>query len=184
MFRRLAPLAAAAALALTPLAASAAVGPGTDLIGSMDQSLSSNNAQVGQRFTMHNVHSQDNNIHDAIIYGHVASVTPASQGRAGGIQLAFDKLHTPSGSSYALDGRAVGVQQNTKNNTLNEAGGAVAGMIIGNIIGKKLGTNVGGLAGAAGGFLYAKNAKQQVTIPQNAVVTVQVLTARRQAYGK
>jgi hypothetical protein len=184
MFRRLAPLAAAAALALTPLAASAAITPGTDLVGTMDQSLNSGSAQVGQRFTMSNVHSQDNNINGATIYGHVASVTHASQGRAGGIQLAFDKLHTQSGNSYALDGRATNVQENTKNNTLNEAGGAVAGMIIGNIIGKKLGTNVGGLAGAAGGFLYAKNAKQQVTIPQNAVVTVQVLQARRQAYGR
>jgi hypothetical protein len=184
MFRRLTTLAAAALVALAPLAASAAITPGTTLVGTMDQSLNSGSAQVGQRFTMSNVHSQDNNINGATIYGHVAAVTHASQGRAGGIQLAFDKLHTQSGGSYALDGRAINVQQNTKNNTLNEAGGAVAGMIIGNIIGKKLGTNVGGLAGAAGGFLYAKNAKQQVTIPQNAVVSVQVLQARRQAQAR
>jgi outer membrane lipoprotein SlyB len=64
---------------------------------------------------------------------------------------------------------------------VNEAGGAVAGMILGNIVGKKLGTNMGGLLGAAGGYIYGKNAKQQVTIPQNAVVTVQVLRAYRQA---
>ncbi len=184
MIRTFSTALAALALALAPLVASAAISPGTDLVGTMDQSLNSATAQVGQRFTMSNVHSQDNNINGATIYGHVASVNRASQGRAGGIQLAFDKLHTQSGNSYALDGRAVGVQQNTKNNTLNEVGGAVAGMLVGNLIGKKLGTNVGGLAGAAGGFLYAKNAKQQVTIPQNAVVTVQVLTARRQAYGK
>ena len=43
------------------------------------QSLSSNSAQVGQRFTMHNVHSQDNDIHDAVIYGHVAAVTPSRE---------------------------------------------------------------------------------------------------------
>ena len=54
-------------------------------------------------------------------------------------------------------------------------------MIVGNIIGKKLGTNAGGLLGAAGGYIYAKNAKQNVTIPANSAVTVQVIRARRQA---
>jgi len=181
MIRRLTTLAATLALAFVPLVASAQISAGTELVGNMDQSIDSKSAQVGQRFTMSNVHSQSNNINGATIYGHVASVQHASQGRAGGVQLAFDKLRTRSGGSYALDGRATQVQQSTKNNTLNEAGGAVAGMIIGNIIGKKLGTNAGGLLGAAGGFLYAKNAKQNVTIPQNAVVTVQVLQARRQA---
>src|SRR5665213_514883 len=128
MIRRLSTLAAAAALALVPLAASAQITAGTTLSGTIDQNIDSKSAVVGQRFTMSNVHSQDNKI-----------------------------------------------------NTLNEAGGAVAGMIVGNIIGKKLGTNAGGLVGAAGGYLYAKNAKQNVTIPANTPVTVQVLRARRQA---
>src|SRR5665213_1682423 len=165
MIRRLSTLAAAAALALVPLAASAQITAGTTLSGTIDQ----------------NIDSQDNNINGATIYGHVDEVQSASQGRAGKLSLALDKLHTRSGGSYALDGRVTGVQVNTKNNTLNEAGGAVAGMIVGNIIGKKLGTNAGGLVGAAGGYLYAKNAKQNVTIPANTPVTVQVLRARRQA---
>ncbi|MEO7040222.1 MAG: hypothetical protein ABI186_09360, partial [Candidatus Elarobacter sp.] len=174
MIRRLSSLAAAVALVFVPLVASAQISAGTNLVGNMDTSLDSKSAVVGQRFTMSNVHSQNNNINGATIYGHVSDVQHASQGRAGKLSLAFDKLRTRSGGSYALDGRATGVTQNTKNNTLNEAGGAVAGMILGNIVGKKLGTNAGGLLGAAGGYLYAKNAKQNVTIPQNSVVTVQV----------
>jgi hypothetical protein len=181
MIRRLTTLLAVGALALAPLAASAQISPGTDLVGNMDQSISSKDAQVGQPFTMSNVHSQDRNINGATIYGHVCDVQHASQGRAGKIQLCFDKLRTRGGGSYALQGRATQVQTNTKSNVVNEAGGAVAGMIVGNILGKKLGTNVGGLVGAAGGYLYAHNAKQNVTIPQNAVVTVQVVQARRQA---
>jgi hypothetical protein len=181
MIRRLSTLAAVAALALVPLVASAQVTAGTELSGTIDQQLDSKSAVVGQRFTMSNVHSQDNNINGATIYGHVDSVQPAGQGRAGKISLAFDKLHTRSGASYALDGRATGVQVNTKSNVVNEAGGAVAGMIVGNIIGKKVGTNMGGLLGAAGGYIYAKNAKQNVTVPANSVVTVQVIRARRQA---
>lgn len=181
MIRRLSILAAAVALAAVPLAAAAAVGPGTELIGNMDQNLDSGSAQLGQRFTMSNVHSQDNDINGGTIYGHVCDVKRASQGRSASIQLCFDKLHTRSGNSYALDGRATGVQTNTKNNTLNEVGGALAGMIVGNIIGKKLGTNAGGLVGAGGGYVFAHNARQNVTVPQNAVVTVQVLRAARQA---
>ena len=181
MNRTFSSLAAAALLALVPLAASAAVTAGTELTGNMNQSLDSKSAQVGQRFTMSGVHSQDNNIHDATIYGHVCDVKSASQGRSASIQLCFDKLRTASGASYTLQGRATQVQTNTKSNAVNEAAGALGGMIVGNIIGKKLGTNVGGLAGAAGGYIYAHNAKQNVTIPQNAVVTVQVLQAYRQA---
>jgi hypothetical protein len=181
MIRRLSSLATVAALALLPLVASAQVTAGTELSGTIDQQLDSKSAVVGQRFTMSNVHSQDNNINGATIYGHVDSVQSAGQGRKAQISLAFDKLHTRSGASYALDGRATGVQVNTKSNVVNEAGGAVAGMIVGNIIGKKVGTNLGGLLGAAGGYIYAKNAKQNVTVPANSVVTVQVIRARRQA---
>lgn len=181
MIRNLSILAAAAALAVVPLAASAQISAGTTLSGSLDQSVDSKSAVNGQRFTMSNVHSQDNNINGATLYGHVCDVQPASQGRAGKLSLCTDKLHTRSGGSYALDGRITNAQVNTKSNALNEAGGAVAGMIVGNILGKKLGTNAGGLFGAAGGYLYAKNARQNVTIPANTPVTVQVLQARRQA---
>lgn len=180
MIRRL-PIVLAAALAVVPLSAWAQISSGTELNGTIDQSIDSKNAVVGQRFTMSNVHSQDNNINGATMYGHVCDVQSASQGRAGKIQLCLDKLRTRGGGSYAIDGRVMSAQVNTKNNTLNEAGGAVAGMIVGNIVGKTIGTNVGGLLGAAGGYLYAKNARQNVTIPQNTPVTVQVLRARKQA---
>ncbi len=173
----------AAIIGLVPLTAAAQVGPGTLLVGNMDQSLDSKSVQVGQRFTISDVHSQDNNINGGVIYGHVSDVQRASQGRPGKIELAFDKLHTRAGASYALTGRATNVQTNTKNNGLKEAGGALAGLLVGNLIGKKLGTNLGGALGAGGGYLYAKNNKENVTIPQHASVSVQVTQARRQAVG-
>jgi hypothetical protein len=172
---------AAAIIGLAPLSAIAQISPGTTLVGNMDQTLDSKNVQVGQRFTMSSVHSQDNNINGGTIFGHISDVQRASQGRPGKIELAFDKLRTRSGGSYALNGRAVNVQTNTKSNALKEVGGAVAGMIVGNIIGKAVGTNLGGALGAGGGYLFAKNNKENVTIPQNAVVSVQVTSAHRQA---
>lgn len=173
--------AVAAALGLLPAVAGAQINPGVNLVGNMDQSISSSNAQVGQRFTMSNVHSQDNNINGATLYGHVVSVQSASQGRPGKIELAVDKVHTRSGNSYSVEGRAVQVQTNTKSNTLKEVGGAVGGMIVGNILGKALGTNIGGALGAGGGYLAAKNNRQNVEIPQNGVVTFQVLKSYRQS---
>ncbi|MDP9106640.1 MAG: hypothetical protein M3N49_12000 [Candidatus Eremiobacteraeota bacterium] len=181
MIRKLALALTAAAVAFIPLAASAAITAGTELVGTIDQNVSSKDAVVGQRITISNVHSQDNNVTGAIIYGHVDDVQAAGQGRPGKVSIAYDTLKTRAGNTYALTGRTTGVTENTKSNAVNEAGGAVAGMIVGNIIGKKLGTNLGGLLGAAGGYVYAKNAKQNVTIPQNSVVTVQVVSARSQA---
>lgn len=180
MIRRI-PFLLAAALAALPLAAAAQISPGTDLSGTIDQSIDSKNAVVGQQVTFSNVHSLDNNINGATMYGHVCDVQRASQGTPGKLQICIDKLHTRSGNSYALDGRVVAANVVTKSNVGNEVAGAVGGMILGNILGKRLGTNVGGLAGAAGGYLYAKNARQNVTVPANTAVTVQVLTARRQA---
>ena len=171
-----------AALAFAPTLASAAISPGTSLVGNMDQSLSSSNAQVGERFTMSNVHSQSNDIHGATLYGHITAVNKPSQGRNASIQLAFDKLHTLSGNSYAIVGSATQVQTNTKNNAVKEAGGAVAGAIVGSIIFRTvLHSNVGVPLGAAGGYLAAKNNRAGIEIPQNAIVTMQVESARPQS---
>ncbi len=181
MIRILSILSAAVALAVAPVAARAAITAGTDLVGNLQTSVDSKNAVVGQQVVIANVHSTDNDVNGAVIYGHVCDVQSAGQGRAAKLQICVDTLRTRSGNTYALDGRIVAAQVNTKNNTLNEVGGAVAGMIIGNIIGKRVGTNAGGLLGAGGGYLYAKNAKQNVTMPAGSSVTVQVLRARRQA---
>jgi hypothetical protein len=171
-----------AALALGPAVASAAIAPGTVLVGNMDQSLSAPGAQVGQSFTISNVHSQDRNINGATIYGHVASVQGPSQGRNAQIQLAFDKLHTRSGNSYAITGSATQVQTNTKSNALKEAGGAVAGAVVGSLLFRTaFHSNAGVPIGAAGGYLAAKNNRAGITIPQNAVVSVQIESSRPQA---
>ncbi len=169
-------------LALAPIAASAGITAGTTLTGRMDQSIDSGNAVVGQPFTISNVHSQDRNIHDGTIYGHVADVVKPGQGRPAQIQLAYDKLHTSGGASYAISGNTVKLEVDTKSNALKEVGGAAAGAIVGSIIGRSLlHTNLGAPIGAAGGYIAAKNNRAGVSIPQNSVVQVQILHARPQA---
>ncbi len=180
MNRLLAISLAAGALAFAPLAASAQVSPGTELYGYLNQTVDSGSAYDGERVSASQVHSGSNAISGARLYGHVSDVIRAGQGRPGKVYLTWTRLVTASGHRYAIDGRTVNAQVVTKNNAVKEAGGAIAGMIVGNILGKAVGTNMGGLLGAGGGYLAAKNNRQNVTIPANSVIQVQIVSARRQ----
>jgi hypothetical protein len=167
---------------LSAMAQSSPVSPGIELTGTMDQTITSSNAQVGQQFQISNVTSQGSNaIANATIYGHVAAVTTAGQGRNAQIQLAYDSLRTYDGQRYSLDARPVHINVVTKNNAAREGVGAVVGDLLGNYVGKVIGVGLLGPIGLAGGFLFAKNARQNVTIPQNSLITLQVIRSRRQA---
>lgn len=175
---------AAVAIGFSPLAASAAVGVGTQLTGTIDQSLSSNHATPGEAFTMSNVSSSDNNITGAKLYGHVISVQKAGQGTPGAISLGYDRLVTRSGGVYAISGKTVSADSATKSNAVKEIGAAVVGDIVGNYLGKHvggIGSSLGGVAGAAGGYLAAKNNRQNIEIKPNSKVVLQITQARRQA---
>ena len=169
-------------LAFIPAIAMAQVAPGTTLTGTLDQTLSSGNATVGQSFTISNAHSSNYNINGATIYGHVVSVQKAGQGTPGKLELVIDKVNTRSGNVYAATGYVSAAEMTTKKNTTNEAIGAVAGGIVGSLLGHGGGGKTfGTLAGAAGGYLYAKNARQQVSINSGTNVSVAISTARRQS---
>jgi hypothetical protein len=181
MIRRIAVIVASVMLALAPVTVSAQIPAGTQLTGTIDQDLSSASANVGDGFTVSGVHSQNNEVADAKIYGHVAQIERAGQGRPGKIGLAFDRVLLPSGNVYSLEGSdTISAQVNTKSNALKEVGGAVAGAIVGNILGKMVGTNLGGLVGAGAGYTVAKNNRAAVTIPKDSTVVVEVNRPLRQ----
>lgn len=179
---------ASAAAVLTILfaaqVASAAPYAGAQYAGVITTSVSSNHAVVGQSVTLSNVTAEDGSVRGAHMYGTVTHVVPAGQGRPAQIQMTFTRLVLPSGASYAIDGVVTGMQAQTKNNALKEVGGAVAGMIVGNIIGKTIfhaATGIGGFLGAAGGYLIAKNNRQNVVVPSGSAVRVTLRSVRRQA---
>jgi len=175
-----------AALGLTPLGAMAQtspLAPGSDVTGTMDRAISSSNAYVGEPFTISHATSSDGTgtVTDATIYGHVDSVTTAGLGRNARIGLTFDRVQLFNGQRYALTARPTHIKVVTKNNAAREGAGAIVGDLLGNWVGKTIGAALLGPIGLVGGFLIAKNARQNVTIPQNSLVTLQVLTSRRQA---
>jgi hypothetical protein len=155
--------------------------PGMQFTGTLQQNVSSKNANVGDQITLMNVNSTDGQITGARMYGHIVSVTRAGQGRNAQVLMSFDTLQLPDGESFPVVGEVTQAQVNTKNNGAKEAIGTVGGMIVGNILGKWIGTNVGGLLGAAGGYIIAKNNREDVTIPANSNVSVRLVQPRPQA---
>jgi hypothetical protein len=169
---------AAAALAVfAPVVALAGISPGSKMVGTIDRTINSKSAQVGTPFILSNAHTTNYDINGATVYGHVSEVERAGQGRKAKISLAVDKVNTRSGNIYQIHGYTSNVQVNTKSNAGKEVGGAAGGALIGGLIGHTAGAIIGG----AGGFLLAKNSRENVTIPEGSIVTVQITQARRQA---
>lgn len=161
-----------------PFVASAeTLASGTELTGTLQQTLDSAHTQVGQRVTFTHVASYDGTISGATINGHVTNVVKAGQGRNAEIDLAYDTLTTKSGARYLLQARTKNVQVNTKSNAGKELGGAAAGALVGGLIGG----GVGALIGGGGGFAVAKNNRSNVVIPAGSNAVIQVVSARRQA---
>jgi hypothetical protein len=164
-------------LVFAPLPAVADINPGTQLTGNIDKGYSSKDAQVGDSFTLSNVHSTNHDINGAVVYGHIASVTRAGQGTPGKIALDFDKVNTRSGNIYKIVGRATNVKVETKNNAGTELAAGAGGALVGGLLGRGTGAVIGGGAG----LLYAKNSRQNISIPKGSLLTVQVSQARKQS---
>jgi outer membrane lipoprotein SlyB len=166
---------------MIPVLASAQVAPGTQLSGNLTQTLDTKNVQVGQPVTLTNVTaaSGDGSIVGATLYGHVVDVNRAGQGKRPQLLITFERLITAH-HRYAIEARVLSMKEQTKSNALREVGGAVVGNIVGNFLGKHLGTNLGGALGAGGGYLYAKNYRENFSVPGGSVVTVQIVRSRRQ----
>jgi hypothetical protein len=163
------------------VAAHAQVSQGTLLDGTIDGDYSSNHAYAGQDVTVSNVTSDSGGyVRNGRLYGYVAEVQKAGQGRPGKIRFRFTKLVTGSGAVYAIDSHVTNMKAVTKTNAAKEAGGALAGMLVGNAIGKTLfGGSAGGALGAAGGFLLAKNNRQDIDVPAGSYIQVELTSVTR-----
>lgn len=164
--------------------ASATVYSGVNAAGTLAGDVNSRTATVGQQVVLNNVRDENGNFTGGTLYGRVTDVTRAGQGRPGRVQMNFSRLVLPNGTSYNVSTTLVGSQGQVKSNAVKEAGGALAGMLVGNAIGKTIfHVGVGGLVGAAGGFLLAKNNRQDIDLPTGSVVTVHLdSVVRRQSH--
>ena len=165
----------------TALVANAQVSQGTLLDGTIDGNYSSNHAYAGEAVTVSNVTSDSGGyVRNGKLYGYVSEVQKAGQGTPGKIRFRFTKLVAGNGAVYAIDSRVTEMKAVTKNNAAKEAGGALAGMLVGNAIGKTLfGGSAGGAIGAAGGFLLAKNNREDINVSAGSYIQVELTSVTR-----
>lgn len=153
----------------------------------LDDTLSSNDSEKGDRFTA-TVRTNGQDFYSMLpsgtkIEGHVIGVREMRGDDAGMLELSFDRLLMPNGRSYALDGSLVSLDANgitrdsngrlkatgaaTKDNRSVYAGyGAGAGLIVGLLTKKPLeGTVIGGILGYLGGQAqHDQNKAHNVTL--------------------
>ncbi len=187
-----------AATAALPIAASAQYAGDTLLTsqtvvqGTLEQSISSKTAQVGDPFVLDVTPpypGDDQRYNGARVYGHVAAVSRAGGTKKGGVQLAFDRITLTDGTTASLTGAVLSLDAKQGGSTAGRAiVGGVIGDILGNYIGKHIGTNIGGAVGAVGGAIYAGSLGTNVTIGQGTQVTMKttspstVLSRRQPGY--
>lgn len=178
---RITACAAAAALLLAPAMTPAASYPrvvtlasGTQVDASMNQTLDSGTAQIGQQFTMTVVppFPQSNSEYSgATLTGHVTNVVAAGQGTNPELAFTIDKIALTNGAAGhpTLMVQAQATQKH--DNTTNVAASALAGMLVGNWVGKTVfQSNAGGAVGAVAGALYASNKRTNVSLRQGSQV--------------
>jgi hypothetical protein len=158
---------------------------GSIITGTLGNDLNTATANVGDQFVVNVTPpypNDDGTYANAYVRGQVVAVTRAGQGTRPQLGLAFDRIVFADGRSMPVAGHVTSTDEKHASAIPQQAIGALAGMLVGNIIGKVvLHTSVGGIAGAAGGFLYANNLKTNFVVPKSSTVVIQVDQPLRQA---
>ena len=182
---RLYPAVMAAVLGvIAPLAASAAtvtLPANTEMTVTIDQTLDSHSAQVGDGFSAHvqAPYPFDNQaLAGAVVTGHITRVQHAGQGVKPEVDFQFDEIRLADGTTGAID--AAVTEAHPKTQTKNGARVAIStlgGLLAGNAIAKTVfgsGAKQGGAIGAAGGFLIGNNYKADIKFEQGSSMTLKM----------
>ena len=168
-------LSASVVFAAVPLA-SPADGPlarkGDVIAGKLQQTLSSKTAHDGDTFTMPDQDTffhHNAALHGASIDGHVENVTPAGPMHKASMNIYFDDVKMPDGSTLPLSAKVDSLSAPTHHvrDVLLIAGGAIAGHAA---AGKKH----GGLIGAGAGFALASSLKSDIVVKAGTVVKLKL----------
>lgn len=175
---RIAACAVAAAALLAPAMAPASrvvtLSSGSMVSATMNQTIDSGSARVGQKFTMTVVAPyprSDQTFAGASLTGHVTNVVAAGQGSNPELAFAIDRISLQNGAQGHPILMVQTQQTQHHNNTTNVAASALAGMFVGNWLGKAVfNSNAGGAVGAVAGALYASNKRTNVSLRQGSQV--------------
>ena len=136
---------------------------GVALNGTLQQSIDSKSTTVGTPFTLVLTPPYPNGLlRGSTVYGHVASVQKAGQGTMPHIGLAFDRIVFHDGKSQTLHAQLL------KDTPVQDKSGKETNAVA---------RAAGGLLGPAHGLgvaLLSKNHKDDVTIPQNSTIVIEL----------
>lgn len=175
---RIAACVASATVLLAPTMAPASrvvtLSTGTMVNATMNQTIDSGSAHVGQHFTMTLVAPYprgDQTFAGGSLTGHVTNVVPAGQGSNPQLAFAIDRISLQNGAQGHPVLMVQSQETQRHDNTGNVAVTALAGMLVGNWVGKAVfNTNAGGAVGAIAGALYASNKRTNVSLRQGSEV--------------
>lgn len=171
----------AVALVLCSISAVRAdVAAGTNVFATLQQTLDTRSARVGDAvvMTVTGIVPQDSPdaaaLQGATIRGHVQQAYAATPTKKAYIGIAFDTITFSDGRTFPYPAKIVALQKKKSVNAVQAAGEVLAGMVVGNMIFKTAGLNGGGAVGAAGGAVYASQMSANFKIPSNSTVKMQM----------
>jgi hypothetical protein len=157
------------------------VNNGAVLQGTLNSSLSSATAQVGDPVVINDVHDDSGTI-TGTLYGKITRVQKAGQGTHAVLNFFVDRLST-QGTDYSVSAVSEGITSpgaNTGKETTAVVVGALSGLLAGKLLGHTTGALVtGAVAGAGTGFLLTSNSYQDIVLPQGSIVKVMLRSVSR-----
>jgi hypothetical protein len=168
-------------LSAAPALAASTIGQGTQIAAHLSSpDIRTNKAQAGDTFSARvTAPYATRYLEGATVYGHIASVRSAGQGRTAQLDLALDRVVFSDGQTARIGAYATSIAEIQDNTTARKAlgagvGAAVGSQTIGRLLGGALGGVVGIAGGAAAGYAYAKNNKPNFDVKTGALMTFTV----------
>lgn len=167
-----------AALTLTAAAAGAqsvAAPKGAEIDAKLQTTLSSKTNHDGDPFTLTEYDSffhRHAGLNGAVIEGHLEHVTAAGPTHKATLNLIFDDIKFPDGSTKPISVKVISVSEfEPKTHHIRDVGLIVGGAVAGHM------THMGGgtVAGAAAGFVLASSLKSDITVKPGSVVKLRAL---------
>jgi hypothetical protein len=184
----------AAGLCVTgvPVSAQSIIPDGTRLVVHLSSpDIRTNKNAVGDRFRANVMPPYATKyLRGATVYGHIAAIRSAGQGRTAQLALQLDRIVFSDGQSEPIEAASTSINEVKDNTTARKAlgagaGAAVGSQTIGRLLGGALGGVVGIVGGAAAGYAYGKNNRPNFDVATGArmvfAVAQPISVPRRQA---
>ena len=152
---------------------------GTNVFATLQQTLDTRSARVGDAVTMVVTGVVPADAPDAAalqgatIRGHVQQAYAATPTKKAYIGIAFDTITFVDGRTFPYPAKILALQKKKSVNAVQAAGEILTGMVVGNMLFKSVGSPAGGAVGAMGGVVYASQMSQNFKIPASSTVKMQ-----------